>query len=115
MDNSGICFANVEVTGNPKLCTTVGVSRFPFIQIYRNGERVASFGTGPAHNFQKIVGDTVDQLLHTSPEQWEDRRRTFASEINHSLENLKELRSLDRLEEECRNAGVNWLGYNVSP
>jgi len=101
---------------NPKLCSIVGVTRFPFIQIYRNGERVASFGTGPAHNFQKIVGDTIDQMLyHTSQEEWQVRRSAFASEIDKSVDNLKELRSLANMEDECRKAGVNWLGYNVSP
>lgn len=106
----------MEVTSNPKLCETVGVSRFPFIQIYRNGERVASFGTGPAHNFQKIVGDTIDQLLyHTSQEEWEMKRRKYESEIQQSRDELRELRSLAQMEDECRRAGVNWLGYNISP
>jgi hypothetical protein len=106
----------VEVTSNPKLCQIVGVTRFPFIQIYRNGERVASFGTGPAHNFQKIVGDTIDQLLHhTSQEEWEAKRRLFTVEIQQSRDQLKELRSLAMMEDECRQAGVNWLGYNINP
>lgn len=94
----------------------MGVTRFPFIQIFRNGERVASFGTGPAHNFQKIVGDTMDELLYrTTQEDWEKKRRKFALELQQSKDQLKELRSLAMMEDECRKAGVNWLGYNISP
>lgn len=95
-----IKFISVETTANPKIIEKLGVKKFPFLQIYRNGECVASFGTGPAHNFQSIVGGTIEQKLSMSLEEWEAFQKEFKSEITNSRENLEFL----RLESEIGNS-----------
>merc|ERR1711957_475129 len=40
-----IRFVSVEMTMNKKIIEQLGVKKFPFLQIYRNGECVTSFGT----------------------------------------------------------------------
>lgn len=87
-----IKFVSVEVTENPQLCSTLGVVKFPFIQIYRNKECVAAFGTGPAHNFQKVVGDTLDHKLHSTEDEWKSFRADFKDAISENLEKLKMLK-----------------------
>lgn len=96
-----IRFISVESTANPKIIQQLGVKKFPFIQIYRNKECVASFGTGPAHNFQRMVGNTVDQKLSTSQSDWDAFRAEFKEEISSGLENLELLRLQAVLEDEC--------------
>jgi hypothetical protein len=107
-----IKFISVETTANPKIIEKLGVKKFPFLQIYRNGECVASFGTGPAHNFQSIVGDTIEQKLKMSVEDWEAFRKEFQSEIANSIDNLEFL----RLESEIGNScSIPLTDKKVSP
>jgi len=107
-----IKFISVETTANPKIIEQLRVKKFPFLQIYRNKECVASFGTGPAHNFQSIVGDTIDQKLKMSQEDWEAFRDEFKSEIASSIQNLEFLRLESEIGKSC---SVRRTGENVSP
>lgn len=102
-----IRFISVETTANPKIIEQLGVKKFPFLQIYRNRECVASFGTGPAHNFQSIVGDTIEQKLNMSVEQWEQFRTEFQSEISNGIENLDLLRLHSEIERSCSQESVD--------
>lgn len=102
-----IRFISVETTANPKIIEQLGVKKFPFLQIYRNRECVASFGTGPAHNFQRIVGDTIEQKLNMSVEQWEQFRTEFQSEISNGIENLDLLRLHSEIERSCSQESVD--------
>lgn len=91
-----ISFISLEITANPVICSTLEIKKFPFLQIYRNQECVASFGTGPAHNFQKLVGGTIDEKMSMTKEQWENFRFEFQEEIDRNrikLETLERSRS----------------------
>ena len=85
-------FISVEITANQDLCSTLEIKKFPFVQIYRNRECVASFGTGPAHNFQRAVGGTIDEKLAMNNEQWENFRSEFKPQIGEGLEKLELLK-----------------------
>jgi thiol-disulfide isomerase/thioredoxin len=60
---------------------TLGVTKFPFVQIYRNGFCVASFSTGPSHLFVKRVRDTINLCLERTPDIWTEYRAEFDDEI----------------------------------
>jgi len=53
---------------------------------------VASFGTGPAHNFQRAVGGTLKERLALTEEEWEEVRDGLRVEIDGGLEELRLLR-----------------------
>jgi len=79
-----ISFGKVESMVLPDSANTLrslGVSKFPFVQIYRKGQCVASFSTGPSHLFVKKVRDTIDSCLKRSPEEWNAFLSEFSSEI----------------------------------
>jgi len=97
-------FISVEMGANPKIVKELGVNKFPFLQIYRNRECVASFGTGPAHNFQRAVGGTLDQKLAMELSEWEAFRAEFKNEISGGLEKLELLRLQAVLEAECKDS-----------
>lgn len=105
-----IRFVSVEITDNPQLCSTLGVKKFPFIQIYRNKECIAAFGTGPAHNFQKVFGDTLDQKLKCTDDEWNAFRADFKDVIAENLEKLEMLRLESAIE-----SGITSNDSNVSP
>mmetsp|Transcript_20255 Transcript_20255/g.36555 ORF Transcript_20255/g.36555 Transcript_20255/m.36555 type:complete len:259 (-) Transcript_20255:310-1086(-) len=90
-------FAKVEqgVMTQPSAETlrTLGVRKFPFVQIYRGGKCVASFSTGPSHIFVKKVRDTLDMCLDRTPEDWDAFVNQFYAEIE---ENTQARRSLER-------------------
>ena len=87
-----LSFISVEVTANNEICSMLEIKKFPFVQMYRNNECVASFGTGPAHNFQRAVGGTLDEKLSLTKEQWDSFRSEFKNEIAGGLEKLESLR-----------------------
>jgi len=96
-----IKFISVEASANKKIIEELEIKKFPYLQIYRNRECVASFGTGPAHNFQRAVGGTVEQKLNTELSEWNAFRSEFKSEISSGLEMLERLRLHAVIEEEC--------------
>jgi len=110
-----IKFVSVESSTNMPIIEQLGVKKFPYIQIYRNRECVASFGTGPAHNFQRMVGSTVEQKLNTPVSEWEAFRSEFKNEISEGLQNLELLRlqaGQAALDEECE---INMTDNCVTP
>lgn len=78
-------FAKVESQVFPEPAAdnlrTLGVSKFPFIQIYRKGQCVASFSTGPTHMFMKKVRDTLDLCLERDDDCWNGFVTEFAEPI----------------------------------
>lgn len=87
-----VSFISVEVSANSEICSTLGIKKFPFVQMYRNSECIVSFGTGPAHNFQRVVGGTLDQKLSLTEDQWEEFRTEFKTEIAQGLDHFEALR-----------------------
>lgn len=87
-----ISFVSIESTANMGIIKTLGVRKFPFLQIYRNSECIASFSTGPAHNFHRAVRGTIDEKLCLPENEWEEFRTEFKSPIQSGLEKLEMLR-----------------------
>ena len=87
-----ISFAEVEVSANDSLAKTLGILKTPYLQIYRNSECVASFATGPAHAFQRVVGDTILSKWNMSNEEWEIFRKEYQTEITNGLLQLDQLK-----------------------
>ena len=70
---------------------SLGLTKFPFVQIYRQGDCVASFSTGPSHLFTRRVRDTLDACLQRSDVEWEAwTKQLFATEIaqNHQARQI---------------------------
>lgn len=93
-----IRFAEVEKTAHPELFSTLGIERFPFIQIYRNSQCVASHGTESEKTFGPIVNDTIQRELMMRPEDWDSFLTAFAEPIRQSSDKLETLRSILRDE-----------------
>lgn len=78
-------FAKVESQVFPEPVSdslrTLGVSKFPFVQIYRRGQCVASFSTGPTHMFMRKIRDTLDLCLERDESCWDNFVTDFAGEI----------------------------------
>jgi thioredoxin-like negative regulator of GroEL len=60
---------------------SLGISKFPFVQIFRKGACVASFSTGPTHMFLRKVRDTLDLCLERDEDCWGSFTTDFATEI----------------------------------
>eukprot|EP00533_Pseudo-nitzschia_delicatissima_P001382 CAMPEP_0116102420 /NCGR_PEP_ID=MMETSP0327-20121206/13339_1 /TAXON_ID=44447 /ORGANISM="Pseudo-nitzschia delicatissima, Strain B596" /LENGTH=300 /DNA_ID=CAMNT_0003594457 /DNA_START=95 /DNA_END=997 /DNA_ORIENTATION=+ len=89
-------FAKVESKVIPEPSSdnlrTLGISKFPFVQIYRNGDCVASFSTGPTHMFMRKVRGTLDLCLERDEDCWEGFSTEFASEIQGNRDARNQLR-----------------------
>jgi len=81
-NDTSLKFAVVEIAamGGPAV-KSLGVNLTPFVQIYRNGLCVASFSTGPAHNFRVKAGSTLDLCTERTPADWETFERDFETQI----------------------------------
>lgn len=96
-DYKSIAFAEIEKTAHPDLCKILGIEALPFIQIYRNGQCVASHGTESDKTFEPIVKDTINRELAMTPEDWNSFLTTFAGPIQASADKLDYLRYLTSL------------------
>ena len=78
-------FAKIEARTIPEPSADnlrqLGVSKFPFLQIFRHGDCVASFSTGPSHMFMRKVRGTLDLCLDRDEDCWKEFCDEFASEI----------------------------------
>jgi hypothetical protein len=99
---STIQFARLESSRIPadQLRTGLGVSKFPFIQIFlsfgakdQNMLCVASFGPGPIHLFQKVLGDTIDTCLRRSLSDWQCFMAEFQTDVQANLRQRQQLLS----------------------
>lgn len=89
-----IQFAEIEKTAHPDLFSTLGVETYPFIQIYRNGQCVASHGTESEKTFEPIVHDTIQRELSMTSEDWDSFLQAFAEPIQVSMKKLETLRAM---------------------
>jgi hypothetical protein len=60
---------------------SLGVTKFPFVQIFRQGDCVASFSTGASNLFAKRVRDTLDVCLDRSDDEWQAFQRDFSKQV----------------------------------
>jgi Thioredoxin len=85
-------FYRLEVTASDgHYMKPLQISKFPFVQIFYQHECVASFSTGPSHQFRKKVDDTLDVCVKRTPEDWGSVRQHFRSEIEENRRVRKEL------------------------
>ena len=87
-------FAKVEskVVPEPQAdnLRALGITKFPFVQIFRHGDCVASFSTGPTHMFLRSVRGTLDLCLQRDNQAWSD----FAIEFEEYIRENRDARSL---------------------
>jgi thiol-disulfide isomerase/thioredoxin len=70
---------------------SLGVTRFPWIQLYRGGRCVASFSAGPSHVFVKKVRDTLRLCRERDQEGWEAFQEEFRDPIAENLATRRQL------------------------
>ena len=69
----------------------LGVSKFPWIQVYRGGKCVASFSGGPSHLFTKKVRDTLNLCLNRDEDGWEKLHNDCKTEITDNKQVRQQL------------------------
>ena len=89
-----IQFAEIESKVHPELFRTLGIDTFPHIQIYRNGQCVASHGTERDTTFEPMVKDTIDRELCMTLDDWDAFLTAFAAPIQASTDQLNQLRTM---------------------
>jgi thiol-disulfide isomerase/thioredoxin len=90
-----ISFAKAEVqlflpTPSQTL-NSLGIFRFPFVQIYRRGVRVASFSTGPSHLFEGKVCNALRDCLNRSDAQWSALEIQNYEDIQENFQTRRQL------------------------
>ena len=86
-------FAKLECSRlHADILRELGLSKFPFIQVFRHGACVASFSTGPSHMFNGKVRDTVDMCLARSDDEWHAFEKQFSAEIQANRDAREKLR-----------------------
>lgn len=71
----------------------IGVTRFPFMQIWRNGECVVKFST-PASAFSRTFRRQLNACINRSNDEWGSYREEFEADITRSTEALASLRQI---------------------
>jgi hypothetical protein len=83
---------NSSKTNKDDIATLLGIKEFPFIHIYRNEKCVASFGTGPAENFTRMLEYMLDHELAMSDDDWVWFENEFAQQIQVGTSKILELK-----------------------
>jgi thiol-disulfide isomerase/thioredoxin len=91
-----IRFAEIEKTVHSQLFDTLEITTFPYLQIYRNGQCIASHGTESETMFERIVNDTIQNFLMMQSDHWESFLTSFAEPIGKATDNYKTVRALTR-------------------
>ena len=90
-EGTPVFFAEINVSKNNQLATSLNVEEYPFIHIYRNMKSVASFGTGPPENFSKMLEYMLDHEIQMSQDDWIWFESTFSQQIRDGTERLQSL------------------------
>mmetsp|Transcript_44379 Transcript_44379/g.107349 ORF Transcript_44379/g.107349 Transcript_44379/m.107349 type:complete len:281 (+) Transcript_44379:200-1042(+) len=89
-----IQFVEIEKTVHPQLFDTLEVTTFPFIQMYRNNQCIASHGTVSSEMFDDVCKDTIQQFLGLSKGQWNTFLETFEEPIRKATQNYESIRKI---------------------
>jgi hypothetical protein len=98
-DKDSIVFAKLESS----TCLTsdqlrsMGITKFPFVQIFRHGLCVASFSTGPVHLFGRKVQGSLDTCRQRSSQEWDDFMEQFETEIQDNLQARQQIQQHELL------------------
>ena len=68
------------------------ITTFPFLQIYRNGQCIASHGTQTASMFERIVNDSIYRFLTMPPDQWPQFLTAYQNNIQKVTDKINQLR-----------------------
>jgi hypothetical protein len=78
-------FYRLEVsTSDGSFMKPLQISKFPYVQIFYRQNCVASFSTGPSHQFRKKVEDTLDDCMRRTEEDWATVQELFGKEIQEN-------------------------------
>jgi thiol-disulfide isomerase/thioredoxin len=100
MEYPDIKFAKVHSLIFPdtaKTLRSLGVTKFPFLQVYRQGKCVASFSSGGGgggpflHCFANKVRDTLDACRQRTQQEWDEFETEFSKEIDDNLRARRDL------------------------
>ncbi|KAL7562853.1 hypothetical protein ACA910_002470 [Epithemia clementina (nom. ined.)] len=89
-----IQFAEIEKTVNPQLFDSLEITTFPYLQLYRNGQCIASHGTQSESMFERIVHDTIQHFLLMQGDHWESFLTSFAEPIGKATRNYQTMRQV---------------------
>jgi thiol-disulfide isomerase/thioredoxin len=84
-------FADVEVGQNSQLCKTLGITLFPYIEIYEGGIKVASFSTGASYKFSSLVRNSIREKLSMSKEEKLEFLHKHQDEISEASKRFSSL------------------------
>lgn len=97
MKEQPLRLARLEVSRLPtNLLKKLGLTRLPFVQIFRHGKCVASFSTGPSHMFAPKVRDTLQTCLARTQDEWDAFLREFDAPIQENIQSQEVLRDYVR-------------------
>jgi thiol-disulfide isomerase/thioredoxin len=96
--NAPIQFAEIEKTAHPQLFDTLEITTFPYLQLFRNGQCIASHGTESESMFERIVHDTIQNFLMMQPQHWESFLTSFAEPIRKATRNYETMREIRQSE-----------------
>ena len=91
-ERAPIRFVEIEKTVHPGLFDALEITTFPYLQLYRNGQCIASHATVSESVFERIVNDTIQQFLGMSPQQWDNFLQAFADPIEKATGNFDSMR-----------------------
>jgi len=94
-----IQFVEIEQRIYPQLCKVLGIDTYPHIQIYRNGQCVASHGTESDTAFEPIVKDTIERELLMTTDDWDAFLTAFAIPIGQMTMKLNQLRQQQEIKD----------------
>ncbi|KAG7365417.1 thioredoxin [Nitzschia inconspicua] len=98
-----IQFAEIEKTAHPQLFDTLEITTFPYLQLYRNGQCIASHGTESDSMFERIVHNTIQNFLLMQPEHWKSFLTSFAEPIGKATQNYETMRQIRDEEANSRS------------
>lgn len=72
---------------------SLGVERYPHIQIYKSRKCVASFSVPQTYVFRSLVTNSLEEVKQRQPEEWDTFYRKFENEIQEKQAALEFIRS----------------------
>jgi thioredoxin-like negative regulator of GroEL len=87
-----VLFAEMEHPANKRIMDVLGIHKFPFLHVYRNGQCVAAHGTESSSTFEHIVTDTIQRELTMSEQDWDEFLAAFDRHIQQGTDKIDQLR-----------------------
>ncbi|KAL3922270.1 MAG: hypothetical protein SGILL_002294 [Bacillariaceae sp.] len=102
--NAPIVFCEIHNRAHPQLFDTLGITTFPYLQLYRNQQCIASHATVSETVFERIVNDTIQQFLSMRGEsQWTSFLENFQEPIaqaSRKYQVMREVRDNEKAQQQ---------------